>query len=169
MPTLAATARHGRPPAIAAFASHGITRYVYRGICDLTLLSSASGHTSEHDSCHRPPPQGRRARWSRRNTCLYCAAPLFGYGPVRLRSPTSHRQRRRALPSLAVRLYASHDAEADLLARIATVDIYGICAVVLLWSALLTVGIGAFIVLVMKGPAYVADAYPLPDSDAPLP
>ena len=74
-----------------------------------------------------------------------------------------------ALPSLAVRLYASHDAEADLLARIAIVDIYGICAVVLLWSALLTVGIGAFIVLVMKGPAYVADAYPLPDSDAPLP
>jgi hypothetical protein len=41
--------------------------------------------------------------------------------------------------------------------------------VILHWTVVLTVGIGAFIVMVMKGPAYVADAYPLVESDHPLP
>ena len=35
--------------------------------------------------------------------------------------------------------------------------------VILHWTMLLTVGIAAFIVRVMKGPAHVADAYPLDD------
>jgi hypothetical protein len=35
--------------------------------------------------------------------------------------------------------------------------------VVLHWTLALTVALGCFIVRVMKGPAYVADAYPLPD------
>lgn len=37
----------------------------------------------------------------------------------------------------------------------------------LYWSSLLCAGIAAFIVMVMKGPAYVADAYPLPDMTRP--
>ena len=45
------------------------------------------------------------------------------------------------------------------------VDIYVISLVILLWTVLFTVGIGAFIVLVMKGPAYVADPYPMNDAD----
>jgi len=37
------------------------------------------------------------------------------------------------------------------------------CGVVVLhWSLVLTLALGCFIVRVMKGPAYVADAYPLP-------
>lgn len=32
---------------------------------------------------------------------------------------------------------------------------------------MLTVGIAAFIIMLMKGPANVADAYPLPEADAP--
>ena len=40
--------------------------------------------------------------------------------------------------------------------------------VVLHWTLVLTVAVGCFIVRVMKGPAYVADAYPLPErADAP--
>ena len=40
------------------------------------------------------------------------------------------------------------------------------------WTLVLTLALGCFIVRVMKGPAYVADAYPLPErtdtaSDAP--
>ena len=35
--------------------------------------------------------------------------------------------------------------------------------VVLHWTLVLTLGLGCFIVRVMKGPAYVADAYPLPE------
>ena len=32
------------------------------------------------------------------------------------------------------------------------------------WTLVLTVAIGCWIVRIMKGPAYVADAYPLPDA-----
>lgn len=37
--------------------------------------------------------------------------------------------------------------------------------VVLHWTLVLTLALGCFIVRVMKGPAYVADAYPLPEED----
>ena len=38
--------------------------------------------------------------------------------------------------------------------------------VVLHWTLVLTLALGCFIVRVMKGPAYVADAYPPPGRDA---
>jgi hypothetical protein len=47
------------------------------------------------------------------------------------------------------------------------VDIYAISVLVLHWTVVFTVAIGAFIVMVMKGPAYVADAYVLDDADTP--
>lgn len=47
------------------------------------------------------------------------------------------------------------------------VDIYVISLVVLHWTVVFTVGLSAFIVMVMKGPGYVADAYPLSDADQP--
>ena len=37
--------------------------------------------------------------------------------------------------------------------------------VTLHWTLVLTVALGCFIVRVMKGPAYVADTYPLPDDN----
>ena len=37
------------------------------------------------------------------------------------------------------------------------------------WTMVLTVGIGCAVVIVMKGPGYVADAYPLSHSDRPNP
>ena len=40
-------------------------------------------------------------------------------------------------------------------------------AVVFHWTMVLTVAIGCAIVMVMKGPGYVADAYPLSHSDHP--
>lgn len=41
--------------------------------------------------------------------------------------------------------------------------------VVLHWTLVLTLALGCFIVRVMKGPAYVADAYPLPaDKGTPV-
>ena len=39
--------------------------------------------------------------------------------------------------------------------------------VVLHWTLVLTLAIGCVIVMLMKGPAYVADAYELNDSDRP--
>lgn len=41
--------------------------------------------------------------------------------------------------------------------------------VILYWTVVFTVALGCVIVMIAKGTAYVADAYPLPDSDAPLP
>jgi hypothetical protein len=64
-----------------------------------------------------------------------------------------------ALPSLGMRWWWSGSQDAEVLTRIMTVDIYMIGFVILHWTAVLTVGIGALIVMVMKGPAYVADAY----------
>lgn len=47
------------------------------------------------------------------------------------------------------------------------VDYVAAGAVVLHWTLVLTLAIGAAIVILMKGPAYVADAYELHDSDRP--
>lgn len=48
-----------------------------------------------------------------------------------------------------------------------SLDIFAIASALTVWMTVLTVAIGCFIVVVMKGPAYVADAYPLPDSEHP--
>jgi hypothetical protein len=70
-------------------------------------------------------------------------------------------------PSLLARLYPWDGSETLVAMRITSIDIYMISVVILHWSIVLTVAIAAFIVMVMKGPAYVADAYPLEDSDTP--
>ena len=45
-------------------------------------------------------------------------------------------------------------------------EIYLMSLLLLFWSGLLCAGIAAFIVMVMKGPAYVADTYPLPEMES---
>ena len=49
----------------------------------------------------------------------------------------------------------------------AGVTIGAIATVITAWTAIFTVAIGCFIVVMMKGPAYVADQYPLMDADEP--
>lgn len=71
------------------------------------------------------------------------------------------------VPSLLARLYPWDGSETLVALRIANIDIYMISAVFLHLSIVVTVAIAAFIVMVMKGPAYVADAYPLEDADSP--
>jgi hypothetical protein len=66
-----------------------------------------------------------------------------------------------AIPSLLARLIAGPE---DTLA-VTTTDIYVISLIILHWTVVLTVGIAAFIVMLMKGPAYVADAYPLDEAE----
>jgi len=74
-----------------------------------------------------------------------------------------------ALPSLIVRVWSVSDAPYLVAKLIKTVDIYTFSLLATFWTALFTFAIGALTVMVMKGPAYVADAYPLIDSDAPRP
>lgn len=66
-----------------------------------------------------------------------------------------------AVPSLLARLIVSPD---DALA-VMTTDIYVISLIILHWTVVLTVGIAAFIIMLMKGPAYVADPYPLQEAE----
>jgi hypothetical protein len=46
-------------------------------------------------------------------------------------------------------------------------DIVVIAVLVFHWTMVVTVGIGCVIVMVMKGPSYQADSYPISHSDAP--
>ncbi len=74
-----------------------------------------------------------------------------------------------ALPSLIARIGSMNEAPYLVAKFITTVDIYTFSLLATLWTALFTIAVGAFTVMVMKGPAYVADAYPIIDSDAPRP
>lgn len=65
-----------------------------------------------------------------------------------------------ALPSLLARLLMTPKAE-----RI--IDILVISTEIFFLGMVVTLGIAAFIVMLAKGPAYVADAYLLIDSDRP--
>ena len=73
------------------------------------------------------------------------------------------------LPSVIARLWTMDEAPWMVSKFINTIDIYSFALLAVLWTGLFTVGVGAFTVMVMKGPAYVADAYPLPDADKPRP
>lgn len=74
-----------------------------------------------------------------------------------------------AMPSVIARIWTVDDAPWLINKFITTIDIYAFGLLTVLWTALFTVGVGALTVMVMKGPAYVADAYPLPDADKPRP
>jgi len=71
------------------------------------------------------------------------------------------------LPSLVARWLLLFATEPGATTWVFTVDIYAISLLFLHWAVILVVAIAAFIVLVMKGPAYVADPYPLIESDTP--
>lgn len=64
------------------------------------------------------------------------------------------------LPSLLARIFLSAKAQ-----RI--IDILVIGTEIFFLGMVMTLAIAAFIVMLSKGPAYVADAYPLTESDRP--
>ena len=66
----------------------------------------------------------------------------------------------RLLPASEVGLYAAK--------RIMTVDIFVFATLLTFWTGVFTVAIGCVVVHVMKGPAYVADAYPVSHSSRPV-
>ena len=71
------------------------------------------------------------------------------------------------LPSVITRIWTLGQEPWIVSKLLTTVDIYAFSLLTVLWTALFTVGLGALTVMIMKGPAYVADAYPLPDADKP--
>lgn len=69
--------------------------------------------------------------------------------------------------AFATRQFVTGPSANEAAKLVASVDIFLIAAVITFWTAIVTVSIACFIVFVMKGPAYVADAYPLEDGRRP--
>ncbi|GAB4213836.1 MAG: hypothetical protein Fur007_08850 [Rhodoferax sp.] len=65
------------------------------------------------------------------------------------------------------RLYFGHHPLLNSEQSILTFDFAMVGLAVLFWTVALTLGIGCVIVWLMKGPAYVADAYPVSHSERP--
>ena len=70
-----------------------------------------------------------------------------------------------ALPALFVRLVDTLAPGVWSAGSLMTTDIYVVSLIILHWTVVLTVGIAGFIIMMMKGPAYVADAYPLDEAE----
>jgi hypothetical protein len=65
-------------------------------------------------------------------------------------------------------LYSSPASDGGSVEKtVISAGIVAIAIAVTLWSAILTVGIGCWIVMVMKGPAKHADSYELSDAEQP--
>ncbi|MDH3531517.1 MAG: hypothetical protein OEO82_01230 [Gammaproteobacteria bacterium] len=58
-------------------------------------------------------------------------------------------------------------AGGDVAKHVASVDIFAIAATITFLTGVFTVAIGCVVVFIMKGPAYVADPYPLEHADRP--
>lgn len=75
-----------------------------------------------------------------------------------------------ALPiviALLARLLIDDGSSAEIAKQIRSVDIFCIAALITIWTAIVTVGIGSFVVFIMKGPSYGADSYPISHADRP--
>ena len=73
------------------------------------------------------------------------------------------------LGMLAVRLWATEPMTAATERLVTLADYFAIALIILHWTLVLTVAIGCVIVMLMKGPAYVADGYEVSHSDRPRP
>lgn len=71
-----------------------------------------------------------------------------------------------AMPSLAAR-YFPWTAPEDAAALVQRIDFLVLGAVFVHWTAVVTVAIGALVVVVMKGPVRVSDSYPINDASRP--
>lgn len=72
-----------------------------------------------------------------------------------------------AMIVMAAYYYPWSGSEREIKAAIGVLEYIALGVVFVHWIAVLTVTIGCIIVMIMKGPAYVADAYPLNDADRP--
>jgi hypothetical protein len=69
------------------------------------------------------------------------------------------------IPSFIGRMFAQNTYLHISAASVKMYDILGIGTLIVYWLAIFTITIGAILVSLMKGPAYVADAYPMEDLD----
>lgn len=70
-------------------------------------------------------------------------------------------------PSAVLRISGWDMHPQELNAVISKVDMLALGVLLLYWNLMVAITWGAIIVMVMKGPTYVADSYPLIDADSP--
>ena len=68
---------------------------------------------------------------------------------------------------IASHMWPPDGAAPDVARHLKNIDYFAIASVVTFWILCFTLFIGCIVVLVMKGPAYVADAYELSDAEEP--
>ena len=68
-----------------------------------------------------------------------------------------------AFAAILVRLLPLSGPPAAVARKISRVDIFAIATAITVWTAVFTVTIGCIVVVIMKGPGYVADAYHVED------
>ncbi len=73
------------------------------------------------------------------------------------------------LALLALHIWADPQASASQARWLQMADFIVGAVVVFHWTMVLTVAIGCVIVMIMKGPGYMADSYPVSHSDQPRP
>jgi uncharacterized membrane protein len=71
------------------------------------------------------------------------------------------------LMSVGARFWMEGGTDAELARRMQQFDFFMLGLVILIWTLVLTMTIGCFVVWLMKGPAYVADAIEVSHSDQP--
>ena len=108
----------------------------------MKLLRKLPGH-------RRSPPGLERKIWRKLPAALLASTliPLFAY--------------------LYASFYPAPAIGETVEKYLAGVGIAAVATVITAWTAVFTVAIGCVVVMLMKGPAYVADAYPLSDSEEP--
>ena len=67
----------------------------------------------------------------------------------------------------AFHLWPPAGSEAEVAKRLLSIDFFAIGLTVVHLTAVGTVAIGCVVVMIMKGPAYVADGIPVVDADSP--
>jgi len=100
---------------------------------------------------HRSPPGLERAVWRRLPAALIGSFVL----PSAL--------------SVAARLLPPEGTLDEIHKATKLVDFFALGLGMTLLTAVLTIAIGCIVVMIMKGPAYVADGYELDAADAPAP
>lgn len=71
--------------------------------------------------------------------------------------------------SMGTRLFPPDGTDYEIAKTTSTVDIFAFAIGLTALTAVFTVTIGCIVVVIMKGPAYVADSYELDASDQPVP
>lgn len=69
--------------------------------------------------------------------------------------------------SVFARVIPQAGAMDEVRKHLTRIDIFSIALGITFWTALFTLAVGCIIVIIMKGPAYVADAYEMKDSEYP--